>query len=192
MLFVARLLSYSMIRIPLNVRTKNLGKVLDKVIAAHKLLREQNNSGKLLGAPNDNPKITEIDLANARIKGNIVVAPDVHAYYLEQFEENKVKVAAAGLFPNNKLVSISGRFYYPEKGYMGWHTNSNMLGWRVYASHCEEGNKSFFRYFQKNKVHTDWEDQGWNFRAFEVKPGNLYWHCVYTETNRYSFGFRFQ
>lgn len=180
-----------MIKIPLSSRTKNLAKVLDGVITAHKLLREQNNPGRIVGALNDNPKLSEEDLVACREKGDIVVAPDVYAHYLETFDEGKVKGAARALFPNNNLKSISGRFYYPKGGFMGWHSNSNAIGWRVYASWTAEGNKSFFRYFQKNKVHTEWEEQGWNFRAFEVKKGNLYWHCVYSDTDRYSFGFRF-
>lgn len=181
-----------MIRIPASNRTKTLGKVLDKVIEAHKLLREQNNPGRMIGTPNQNPKITEVDLGECRKKGDIVVATDVFAYYLEQFEEPKIKAAAAGLFPNSPFKSISGRFYYPPKGYMGWHTNSNMEGWRVYATWCAEDKKSFFRYYQKGKVHTEWEEKGWNFRAFQVKKPDLYWHCVYTECDRYSFGFRFE
>lgn len=180
-----------MIRIPLNARTKHLAKVLDKAIAEHKLLREANNPGRVLGAPNDNPALSEVDLAACRVKGDIVVAPDVYAHYIEKVDDNKIMGAAASLFPSNALKSLSGRFYYPPKGFMGWHTNSNMAGWRVYASWAEESKKSYFRYFAKNKVHTEWEDAGWNFRAFEVKKPNLYWHCVYTDCNRYSFGFRF-
>ena len=180
-----------MIRVPLSARTNNLGKVLDRVIAAHKLLREQNNPGKLIG-PESEPKVEESHLIECRKKGDIVVSPDVYAHYLEQFDEGKVKGAAAALFPNSALKSISGRFYYPPKGYMGWHTNSNMEGWRVYASWAAEDKKSFFRYFHKNKIWTEWEDKGWNFRAFEVKKASPYWHCVYTDCDRYSFGFRFQ
>jgi hypothetical protein len=180
-----------MIRIPISARTNNLGKVLDRVIAAHKLLREQNNPGRLMG-PAGEPKVEESHLIECRKKGDIVVSPDTYAHYLENFDEGKVKGAAAALFPNNELKSISGRFYYPPKGYMGWHTNSNMEGWRVYATWAAEDKKSFFRYMHKNKVLTEWEDKGWNFRAFEVKKPNLYWHCVYTDCDRYSFGFRFQ
>jgi hypothetical protein len=181
-----------MIRIPLTARTNNLAKVLDRVIFDHKILREANNAGRIVGASNDAPKLSEVDLAECRQKGDIVVAPDVYAYYIEKFDENKVKGAAMALFPNSPLKSISGRFFYPPKGFMGWHTNSNMEGWRVYASWAEEDKQSFFRYSHKNKVLTEWEDKGWNFRAFQVKKPNLYWHCVYTDCNRYSFGFRFE
>jgi hypothetical protein len=181
-----------MIKLPDSPRTKTLSKALDTVISDHKKMLSENKSCKLLGQPTDNPKITEVDLAAARVKGDIVVAPDVYAYYLDWFDEKKAKEAAAGLYPNSKLISLSGKFHYPPKGYMGWHTNSNMEGWRVYATYCEEGDKSFFRYFDKNKMLTEYEKQGWNFRAFQVKKSKLYWHCVYSDTNRYSFGFRFQ
>ena len=175
-----------MIKIPISSRTTTLSKVLDKVIAEYK------PPGKLIGKLEENPKLSEVDLAEARRKGDVIIAPDVYAYYLEKFNEPPVKVAAAGLFPKSKLLSISGRFHYPPKGFMGWHTNSNMAGWRAYATWCEEGDKSFFRYFDKNKMVTEQEKQGWNFRAFKVTKEKLYWHCVYTETNRFSFGFRFE
>lgn len=180
-----------MIKIPLNARTTNLAKVLDKVIADHKVLREQNNPGKVMGAPEKNPKLSQEDLVARKKKGDLVVATDVYAHYLENVDEKKIGTAAAGLFPNSVLRSVSGRFYYPPQGFMGWHTNSNFEGWRVYASWAEEAKKSYFRYYAKNTMHTEWEDKGWNFRAFQVHKSNLYWHCVYTDTNRYSFGFRF-
>lgn len=192
-----------MIRIPLNNRTTNLANVLDKVIADHRLLREQNNPGRMVGKPNENPKLSEVDLIALRRKTkDVVIATDVFAYYIEKFDEKEVKAAATALFPKNQLISISGRFYYPGKykdkssgkeymGYMGFHTNSNALGYRVYASWAAEPKKSFFRYWQNSKLFTEWEEKGWNFRAFEVNKSKLYWHCVYTECDRYSFGFRY-
>jgi hypothetical protein len=186
-----------MIKIPINPRVIALSEVLDKEIAAYKA------PGKPIGPPNNNPPISEADLI--AIKGDVAVAiPNAFAYYIEKLDENKVKAAAQGLFPNSKLISISGRFHYPNKykdestgkeymGFMGWHSNSNAVGWRVYATRCDEGNKSFFRYYNynDNKMYTEWEEKGWNFRAFQVRKDKLYWHCVYSETDRYSFGFRF-
>lgn len=180
-----------MIKIPVNHKVIALSRVLDTVIADYNKLMLETKAYKQIGMPEDNPKLSEADLIAQRRIGDVTVAKDVFAYYIEKFDENKVKASAANLFSGNKLLSISGRFHYPPGGFMGWHTNSNMEGWRVYATRCEEDNKSYFRYYKNGKTITEWEQKGWNFRAFEVKKGNLYWHCVYTDADRYSFGFRF-
>jgi len=176
-----------MIKMPLNQRLVNLSRELDNVIAAYKPF------GKVVGEPTSEPKISEQDLLETiKTKKDVLVAPDVHMYYMEHLkDETKLKILAQALFPSSEFISISGRFHYAPKGYMGWHTNSNMEGWRVYASRAEEDKKSFFRYYKNNRVHTEWEDKGWNFRAFQVIKGQPYWHCVYTDCDRYSFGFRF-
>lgn len=176
-----------MIKMPMNQRMVKLSAELDKVISEYKPL------GKIVGSAEDTPKLDEQALLETiKTKGDVLIAPNVHMYYMESFkDEAKVKLLAQGLFPNSELISISGRFHYTPKGFMGWHTNSNMAGWRVYATRAEEDKKSFFRYYKNNRVHTEWENKGWNFRAFQVIKGQPYWHCVYTDCDRYSFGFRF-
>jgi hypothetical protein len=107
--------------------------------------------------------------------------------------EQAVFKAANSMFPKSKLISVSGRFHYPPKGYMGWHTNSNAEGNRLYATFATTEKQSYFRYYdlEKKQIVTEWETKGWNFRAFQVKKERLYWHCVYTDSDRYSFGFRY-
>lgn len=87
----------------------------------------------------------------------------------------------------------SGRNWYPPRGYMGWHTNSNVQGFRLYCSHAEESAASFFRYQdpESREIETLWDKKGWNFRCFrtDLKP---LWHCVYSKTNRISFGYGLQ
>lgn len=178
-----------MIKIPVGSRTNALAKVLDEVIA-------KNPPRRQIGGPNPNPKLSEEDLFETiRTKKDVTVAiPNVDAFYLDNIDEKKIMNAAGAVFPKNELISLSGRFHYPKNGFMGWHTNSNALGWRMYATWCEDDKKSYFRYYdmKKKQLITEWEDKGWNFRAFKVEPGKLYWHCVYSDTNRYSFGFRFK
>lgn len=87
----------------------------------------------------------------------------------------------------------SGFFWYPTGAYMGWHTNANRPGERFFCTYVEEGEKSFFRFRnpQDDKIYTEWEHKGWNFRRFRVgsKNTDILWHCVYSETERFSFGF---
>lgn len=89
------------------------------------------------------------------------------------------------------LVNNSGHFLYPPGGFMGWHTNSQYPGWRLYINYAEIPGKSFFRYLdpESGKIVTSWDKQ-WNFRLFKIDPKRPFWHAVYSEMNRYSFGFR--
>jgi len=87
----------------------------------------------------------------------------------------------------------SGRNWYPNLGYMGWHTNSNVKGFRLYCSHAITGGASYFRYEDPitGEIITSWDKMGWNFRCFRTDLEPL-WHCVYSETDRISFGYGLQ
>jgi hypothetical protein len=95
-------------------------------------------------------------------------------------------------FPGAKRCRItqSGHFWYPRGGYMGWHTNGRFPGWRFYVTHAEEPGKAFFRYRhpETQEIHTSYDD-GWGMRMFYVDPVRPFWHAVYSDTNRFSFGY---
>ncbi len=84
----------------------------------------------------------------------------------------------------------SGRNWYPPGGYMGWHTNANVQGFRLYCSHAAVPGASFFRFQDPNSktIVTSWDEAGWNFRCFRTDLEPL-WHCVYSATDRISFGY---
>ena len=84
----------------------------------------------------------------------------------------------------------SGRNWYPPRGYMGWHTNANVQGFRLYCSHAAVSGASYFRFQDPNTkaIITRWDEAGWNFRCFRTDLEPL-WHCVYSETDRISFGY---
>ena len=88
----------------------------------------------------------------------------------------------------------SGLYYYPPNGACGWHTNSNSPGKRVYLTYAEEGNKSFFRYYdnKNNHIVTKYDSKGWNINTFDIgcEDSDRFWHCVGSNTNRISIGFR--
>jgi hypothetical protein len=91
----------------------------------------------------------------------------------------------------DSIIQVSGYFHYPDTGFMSWHTNSDIPCKRLYITWSKEGGKSFFRYFENGKVITDYDDKGITIRMFNItdKPPYL-WHCVGSETDRLSFGFR--
>jgi len=88
-------------------------------------------------------------------------------------------------------IGVSGHFWYPPGGYMGWHTNLRKPGWRLYINVAEEKDRSFFRYRDPvtGEIVTC-DDDLWNCRVFQIRQDLPFWHCVYSETNRHSFGYR--
>ena len=93
-------------------------------------------------------------------------------------------------FPS-KTVYSSGHFYYPPTGYMGWHTNYKVPGTRLYITLSSEEGKSFFRYKVGDQIITDYDDAGLTIREFSVpKNWPFFWHCVGSNCDRFSFGYR--
>ena len=90
-------------------------------------------------------------------------------------------------------VRLSGNFYYPPTGYMGWHTNCGFPCERFYITWASEDKKSFFRYYdyEKDEIITDYDDKGITIRQFNIPDRAPHlWHCVGSECDRLSIGFR--
>jgi len=96
-------------------------------------------------------------------------------------------------YPNH-IVEISNRdgVLYPEGGFIEWHTNSDRPGLRVYLHWLEETGKSSFNYVENGVVKRQIEVWKAFARIFDVpKPEDgLYWHSVFSATNRVAVGFR--
>ena len=100
-------------------------------------------------------------------------------------------------YVQKQLVTPSGNFLYPKGGYMGWHTNSNMPGYRIYIAYSPDNDSSYFKYYDNltNTVIEDKDEKGWTARLFEISdhPSKHFWHCVYAYNNpRISFGYWFK
>ena len=95
------------------------------------------------------------------------------------------------LFPDKK-VKPAGGFYYPPGGFMGWHNNCKSPGLRLYISYASRANKSFFRYLnEKEEIINDYDDKGVTLRLFDIpKEPSHFWHCVGSDCDRYSIGFK--
>tara|TARA_Y100000593_G_scaffold75007_1_gene138262 strand:- start:10693 stop:11217 length:525 start_codon:yes stop_codon:yes gene_type:complete len=91
-----------------------------------------------------------------------------------------------------RMISPSGYWMYPAcGGYMGWHTNSDAPYERIYMVYSETG-ESWFKYKDPvtGEIVSVQDNKGWNLYRFKTPKDELFWHCVYAECNRYSFGFR--
>lgn len=60
---------------------------------------------------------------------------------------------------SHAIFHMTGRFWYPNNGFMGWHNNSIYPGFRFYCTHAQEANKSFFRYRNPytKEIITSWD-----------------------------------
>lgn len=94
-------------------------------------------------------------------------------------------------FLHAETLEPAGSVLYPPGGWMGWHTNSDRPGWRVYVSYVRSKDKCFFRWRDGRDVSTDYDAAGLNIRMFRVGDvSDPLWHCVYADDWRFSIGFR--
>jgi len=92
----------------------------------------------------------------------------------------------------NQIIH-SNHLLYPKTGWMGWHTNYEYPCDRIYITYATEDKKSFFRYYdyEKDKIITDYDNKGITVRRFNIPSSEPYfWHCVGSDCDRISFGFR--
>lgn len=87
-------------------------------------------------------------------------------------------------------VENSGHFWYPPGGYMSWHTNLRKPGWRMYLTNAQSPGMSFFRYREpkSGRIVTSM-DHEWDCRLFQIRTDAPLWHAVYSQTDRFSFGY---
>lgn len=103
---------------------------------------------------------------------------------------NRMLPALIDVFPGTSMRN-TGAIMYKPGDYMGWHTNSAFAGTRIYLTYCEEGGKSFFRYYdmEQDEIVTDYDNEGTNIRIFNVSEDKPFWHCVGSDCYRISLGF---
>jgi len=90
-------------------------------------------------------------------------------------------------------VKRTATVHYPANGgYLGWHTNANDPGWRIYIVYVEKKGMSFFKYYdsEDDSVKISHDPEGFSYRIFEVPKIGAMKHCVYTNVPRWSFGLR--
>jgi hypothetical protein len=125
------------------------------------------------------------------ISNDISIGEKTYCYNFEKLNiSDKLYSYVQDMFPEYTPL-VSGSFYYPKGGFMSWHTNSDKPETRLYITYVDTPNKSFFRSYVNNSIITDYDDKIINIRMFNISNNApYYWHCVYSDCNRYSFGFR--
>jgi len=92
---------------------------------------------------------------------------------------------------DTRALENSGNFWYPPGGCMGWHTNLRTPGWRLYITRADAPGRSFFRYRDPaSGAIVTARDGLANARLFHITPAAPLWHAVYSDTDRFSLGFK--
>ncbi len=111
-------------------------------------------------------------------------------------DENEIKWAVTG-FDQKYLIAagailsakkITNSIVYPPSSMMDWHTNSDLEGIRTYYTYTE--GEGIFRYVDSNgNIQLDYDNTGWTCRTFKIQKDKPLWHSIWTEKQRYAFGF---
>ena len=147
------------------------------------------NEGKLNRFPNF---IEILDEQEKRLDQDIV-SPEGHETHYIGYDPNGT-LCSLGLdivqemYPTKEVIPTGG-VYYPPMSYMGWHTNSDFVGKRVYVSWSAKADRNFFRYKVGENTYTDFDKAGVNIREFTLTKDPLFWHCVGCSTQRFSLGY---
>jgi len=86
---------------------------------------------------------------------------------------------------HSSAIKYSNCIGYPPKGGMGWHTNSDSAGMRIYASFSENGDSGMV-WYKDGRIVVDKDTIGLNIRQFTVPC----WHGVWSNCYRFSLGFK--
>jgi hypothetical protein len=83
-------------------------------------------------------------------------------------------------------VTVRSLLHYPAGGGMGWHTNSEAPGWRVYVPHVAVARPL------SGMLTTDgcFMDRSGFANLFEIASDRDSWHAVFAMTERCSIGVR--
>jgi hypothetical protein len=138
--------------------------------------------------------VTQRDIAtaipfNARFTEDVVWSADVAARRA-QLDRAVARWLESGFAGSVRpVLSAAGQWWYPPGTYFGWHTNHGHPGWRLYLSHAEAEDRSFFRYRdpRSGEVITS-PDGRWHLRLFEISRDRPLWHAIRSETHRFSVG----
>ena len=79
--------------------------------------------------------------------------------------------------------------YYAPNSCIDWHTNSDNEGTRIYVLYTNKPGIFRYRNAQTGEIIDDVDYVGWTQREFKVDKTNLLWHCVYSPSARFAYGF---
>ena len=135
-------------------------------------------------------------ILNGSVHGHPTSSDAVEVTDLDYDLKNELLDEIISLCSNVGGRSRAVSSFYPENGYMGWHTNWNAPGLGILFSWSKAGDGCFKSYNDKTKNFEIYQDEvGWNVKGVYMRDkqqglnlGNS-WHCVDTNCERFSVGF---
>ena len=166
--------------------------IIDIIYRNKKTLYKVNHNCNGLNA-NDINELISLDTVKKYINDGRDIYKNANGIY-STFDSlkisNRLVTDLMELFPNYSIRNTGNIFYEPGN-FMGWHTNNDNEGYRIYISYCDKDKSSFFRYYDTNTQKTVdcMDDEGLNIRLFAIQKEDPLWHCVHSRCDRLSIGF---
>ena len=115
-----------------------------------------------------------------------------HDSYSTPHYRNIINQLADELYPDSSIFYTNSVCYNGPSAYLSWHTNLNNVGDRTYITYASDSDKSFFRYLdpETQEIVTCYDKKGWQINEFYVNKDAPLWHCVFSDVDRISLGFR--
>jgi hypothetical protein len=162
---------------------------------------EDRSQIKLKGKPDENDYYTSEEYLNSIDKEKHIGFPEI------TYGQDLTVVESTPKHYRDKIMSFDSelshffgakfcavKMYYPNGGYMGWHTNWNCPGYNILLSYNKEGN-GYFKYRDPKtkeivvqKDHAGWQAKVGYF-GDKKEPDNIVWHCARSYSERLTFGY---
>lgn len=84
------------------------------------------------------------------------------------------------------------KMYYPEDGYIDWHTNENAYGYNALFTYSRTGDGAFvFQNPSTKEIITIPDKKGWNMKVglYDKHDGAPLWHAAWTRCERLTWGY---
>lgn len=156
---------------------------------------------KINGESDENEYRTSVEYLNSIDKEKHIGFPEItYGVDLTHIESTPVEFREKIIKTDNKLNAFFGskfcavKMYYPNGGYMGWHTNWNCPGYNILLSYNHTGD-GYFRYIDpitKEPV-TQLDVKGWQAKVGyfgnKKEKNKIVWHCARSNSERITFGY---
>jgi len=130
--------------------------------------------------------VSDEELANVMVDANHVGFPlDAKAISVDGFKNPEIR-SMAEKFKREFKYKIGAKHtafncFYPEDGFISWHTNENAPGKNLILSYSSDG-LSFFKFLDPttNEIVTIQDEIGWNAKMGNFGPSkeDRVWHCA--------------
>lgn len=156
---------------------------------------------KVSGKPDDNDFYTNKEYLDSIDKQKHIGFPEItYGVDLTLVESTPKYYREKIMSLDSKLNSFFGakfcavKMYYPNGGYMGWHTNWNCPGYNILLSYNNDGN-GYFRYVDpvSQEIITQSDVKGWQAKVGyfgkREERDKIVWHCARSKSERLTFGY---